>query len=162
MYSDSVLHLKKKNPCPTFSVSRLCAAVCRISAHSCPSYTSLAFALFAFFLQSTTNLPLKHGPNTTYFLALVKPNRVKTCLRRVPLTSRGEAGVAAKPRPVSAKQPPVHWSGPVYWHMTLPVHTVHTVLARAIRAQPYHSQVVCSLVWVQGAGPLLFLLSFSH
>ena len=46
---------KKKNPCPTFSVSRLRAAVCRISAHSCLSYTSLAFALFPFFLL---NLPL--------------------------------------------------------------------------------------------------------
>ena len=64
---------KKKNPCATFSASNLCAAMCRVSAHSCPSYTSLAFALFPFFLgQSTTKLPLKHGPKTTYFLALVK------------------------------------------------------------------------------------------
>ena len=39
---------KKKNPRPTFSVSRLRAAVCRISTHSCPSYTSLALALFHF------------------------------------------------------------------------------------------------------------------
>ena len=37
---------------PFCSVSRLRAAVCRISAHSCPSYTSLAFALFIFFLKS--------------------------------------------------------------------------------------------------------------
>ena len=64
---------KKRNPCSTFSVSRLFAAVCRISAYSCPSYTWLAFARFSFFLgQSTTKLPLKHGPKTTYFLALVK------------------------------------------------------------------------------------------
>ena len=75
--------LKKKNPCPTFSVSRLRAAVCRISAYSCPLYPSIAFALFPCFLsQSSTKLPLKHGPNKTYFLALVKPNRVKTCLRQ--------------------------------------------------------------------------------
>ena len=40
----------------------------------------------------------------------------------------GGPGVAAKPRP------PVHWSVPVYWHMTQPV---HTVLAKATRAQPY-------------------------
>ena len=41
-----------------------------------------------------------------------------------------------EPRPVWASpKPPVHWSGPVYWHMTQPV---HTVLARATRAQPYH------------------------
>ena len=45
---------KKKNPCPTFSVSRLRAAVCRISAHSSPSYTSLAVVLFHFFF---VNLP---------------------------------------------------------------------------------------------------------
>ena len=32
------------NPYPTFSVSRRRAAVCRIPAHPCPSYTSLAFA----------------------------------------------------------------------------------------------------------------------
>ena len=60
-----------------FSVSRLRAAVRRISACSCPSYTSLAFALFSFFLiQPTTKLQSKHGPKTTCFLALVKPNRV--------------------------------------------------------------------------------------
>ena len=33
------------HPCSTFSVSWLRAAVCRISAHSCPSYGPLAFAL---------------------------------------------------------------------------------------------------------------------
>ena len=91
------------------------------------------FCYFPIFLsQSTTKLPLKHGPNKTYFSALVKPNRVKTGLRqgassgvlrgrlrRVPLTSRGGAGVAA---------------GPVYWHMT---QAVHTVLAGATRAQAY-------------------------
>ena len=38
------------NPCPTFSVSRLHAVVCPISAHSCPSYISLASAFFPFFL----------------------------------------------------------------------------------------------------------------
>ena len=80
---------------------------------------------------------------------IVTPNRAKTGLRqgdssgalrgrlrRAPLISRGGAEVAAKPRPVWASpKPPVHWSGPVYWHMTQPV---HTVLARATRAQPYH------------------------
>ena len=120
----------------------------RISAHSCPSNTTLAFALFSFFLsQSTTKLTLKHRPKTTYFLAIVKPNRVKTWLQQGassgalrgrlrwgPYTSRGGPGVAAKLRPVPASpNPPVHWSGPVYWHMTQPVHTVQ---ARATRAQP--------------------------
>ena len=40
------------NPCPTCSVYRLRAAMCRISAHSCPSYASLAFAFLTFFAQS--------------------------------------------------------------------------------------------------------------
>ena len=114
---------KQKQTCPTFSASRLRAAVCRISAHSYPSYTSLAFALFIFLSQATAKLFLKLGRTTAYFLALVKPNRVKTCLRqgasngplrgrlrRSPLTSRGP-GVAASPRPVSASpKTPVHWS----------------------------------------------------
>ena len=42
--------IKKNHQCPTSSVSRLRAAVCRIFAHFCPSYTSLAFALLPFFL----------------------------------------------------------------------------------------------------------------
>ena len=42
----------------------------------------------------------------------------------------------------AAKSPkrPMHWSGPVYWHMTLPV---HTVLARATRAQPCEFTYCC-------------------
>ena len=88
--SDSVLHLKKKNPCPPFSVSRLRAAVCcRISAHSCPSYTSLAFARFPFFLEVnlTPNFLWNTVQKRMYLyslfivLALVKPNRVKRCRR---------------------------------------------------------------------------------
>ena len=111
------------------------------------SRTLLSITRFARFCSSsvfswssTTKLHLKHGPKTTYFLALVKPKRVKTCLRqgvssgalggrlrRGPRTSRGVAGVAASPRP------PVHWSGRVCRRMTQPV---YTVLARATRAQP--------------------------
>ena len=74
------------NPYPTFPVSRRHAAMYRILAYSCPSYASLAFApLYIFFLvnqPATTKLDLKHGPKTTYFLALVKPKRIKTCLRQ--------------------------------------------------------------------------------
>ena len=59
-------HLKKRIRVPPF---RLRAAVCCISAHSCPSYTSLVFALFSFFLsQSTTKLTTKHRPKTTYLV----------------------------------------------------------------------------------------------
>ena len=131
---------KKKESVSHLSLSRLCASLnllCRISAHSCPSYTSLAFALFPFLLsQSTTKLPLKHGPNTTYFLALVKPNRVKTHL-----AGRLQRGPPGAPPAGPHHQPggawvAAHWSGPMYWHMTLPVFTVRTVLARATRAQP--------------------------
>ena len=128
-------------------MSRLRAAKCRIPAHSCPSYASLAFALLVFLLsQSTTKFHLKHDPKMTHFLALVKPKREKTCVRqgassgtlrgrfrRPPLTSRGRPRVAASPRP------PMHCSGPVYWHITQPV---HTVLARATRAQPYFLAIV--------------------
>ena len=56
------------NPCFTFSASRLRAAVCRISAHSCPSYSSLAFALLSFFLsQSTTKLSVKAWSENNVF-----------------------------------------------------------------------------------------------
>ena len=78
--------------------------MCRIPAYSCQSYASLDFAPLTFFLsQPTTKLHFKYGPKTTCCLALVKPKRVKTCLRqgasigalrgrlrRAPLTSRGE------------------------------------------------------------------------
>ena len=65
----------------TFSGSRLRAGVCRVSAHSCPSYASLDFALLTFVLsQSTAKLHLKHSPKSTNFLALMKPNREKTRL----------------------------------------------------------------------------------
>ena len=50
-----------------------CVMQCAVfPAHSCPSYTSLVLARFLIFVsQSTNKLPLKHGPKTTYFLALV-------------------------------------------------------------------------------------------
>ena len=64
--SYAVFCLKKRIRVPPF---RLRAAVCCISAHSCPSYTSLVFALFSFFLsQSTTKLTTKHRPKTTYLV----------------------------------------------------------------------------------------------
>ena len=71
---------------------------------------------------------------TRYFLALVRPKPAKQCLRqgasgmalrgRLRLgtrTSRGGVGIAATPRP------PVHCSGPVYWHM--PVNTLAAAAA---------------------------------
>ena len=136
---------KKNNSCPTFSVSRLRVAVCRISAHSCPSHTSVAFALFSFFRsQSTTKFPLNTVQKRRTFFTLVKPNRVKPCLRqgassgalrgrlrRGPLTSRGNRGRSEAA--TGSPKPPVHWSSPVYWHMTQPV---YSVLARATMAQP--------------------------
>ena len=116
--------------CPTLSVSRLRAAVCAVFPHAPVHHTLRSLLLFfSFFLgQSTTKLPLKHGPKTTYRFALGKPNRVKTALRqdassgalrgplrRGPLISPGGAGVAAKPGLVPASpKPPVHWLGPVY------------------------------------------------
>ena len=70
------------------------------------------------------------------------------CLQRGTLTSRGGARVAAKPRPVPASpKPPLHWSGPVNWHTTQPV---HTVLARVTRAQPYQKSIFTTMpvsVW---------------
>ena len=90
---------KKTNTCPTFSVSRLRAAVCRISAHSCPSYTSLAFALFSFLLiQSTTKLPLKHGPKTTYFFNSSEAKSRKN----VPPPPAGASGAASGAPPSPA------------------------------------------------------------
>ena len=59
-----------------------CALQCAVIPHrSCPSYTSLAFALFPFLLsQSTTKFPLKHGPNTMFTQT---PRRIQM-LERVP------------------------------------------------------------------------------
>ena len=90
------------NPCPTFSVSGLRAAVCRIPAHSCSSYSSIAFAPL-FFLESIYHqIAFETWSLKDDFLALVKTKRVKPCLRqgassgalrgrlrRAPLTSRG-------------------------------------------------------------------------
>ena len=125
--------------------------MCRISAHSCSSYTSLAFALFILLFpsQSTTKLPLKYGPNTTYFLALVKPNRAETCLRqgnssgalrgrlrRVPFTSRGGGrGRGEAATGLGFAETTSALVGSSDWQMTLPV---HAVLARANRAQTYY------------------------
>ena len=82
---------------------------CAVFPHAPVHHTLRSPLLFFPFSlnQSTIILPLKHGRKTTYFLTLVKPNRVKTCLRqgassgalrgcfrRGPLTSRGRAGVA--------------------------------------------------------------------
>ena len=120
---------------------------CAVFPHNPVHHTLRSLLLFMhfFLVNRTSKSQLKHGPKTTGFFALftVKPKRVKTCLRqgassgalrgrfrRGPLTSRRGGGVAASP------QSPVHWSGPVYWHMTQPV---HTVLPRAARAQPYKS-----------------------
>ena len=71
-------------------------------------------------------------------LALVKPNRLETCLRQGcssgPSSSVGGGGVTAKPRPVSASTETVLCLGPVYWHRTQPV---YTVLARATSVLPF-------------------------
>ena len=79
--------LQKKKTCPTFSVSRLRAAVCRISAHSCPSYT---FFISCSEAKSRKNVPpagrLQRGPPG------VPP-------APPPHQARGP-GVAAKLRPV--------------------------------------------------------------
>ena len=53
---------KKKNPSPTFSISRLRAVVCRISANLLFIIHFVRFALFSFLLrQSTTKFSLEHG-----------------------------------------------------------------------------------------------------
>ena len=127
---------KKRTHVPPFRYLG-CVLQCAVFPHTPVHHTLRSlfkFALFSFFLrQSTTKLPLKHGPKTTHFLALLSINSESKspsggASGGPPLPAGG--GVATKPRPVS------HWSGPVYWHMTQPVDTVYTVLARATRAQP--------------------------
>ena len=70
---------------------------CAVFPHT-PVHDTLArFCSFSFFpSQSTTKLPFKHGPKTTYSLALVKPNRVKACLR--------QGASSAAPSPVGGGQ----------------------------------------------------------
>ena len=60
-------------------VYRLLAAVCRISAHSCPPYTSLAFALVSFFLSQSTSTGARTGCH--YLISL----SVYTCVTFVVL-----------------------------------------------------------------------------
>ena len=73
-----------------------------ILVHFCLPCALIAFALIFFLGQAITILHLKHASRTTYYLALVTPKRIKTCLRqdassgalrgplgRGPLTSRG-------------------------------------------------------------------------
>ena len=94
-----------------------------------PVHTLRSPLLFSHFPQSTTKLPLIHGPKATYFSNCSETKSRKNGppagrLQRAP-HQPGGGGVAAKPRPVSASpKRRVHWSGPVYWHMTQPVHTV--------------------------------------
>ena len=74
-----------------------CVLQCAVFPHT-PVHDTLArFCSFSFFpSQSTTKLPFKHGPKTTYSLALVKPNRVKACLR--------QGASSAAPSPVGGGQ----------------------------------------------------------
>ena len=101
---------------------------------------------FFFFLSQ---FPLKHNPNTTYILALLNSNRVKTCPQQGAPAGSSRAPPAGPPYQPGGRRgrgyaaagfglpkPPGHGSGPVHWHMTQPVHTVHIVLARATRASP--------------------------
>ena len=129
------------NPCPPISVStgsRLRAAVfvCFLFCffHLCTyipiHHTLRSLLLFHYFSQSIYyRIAFQMVQKRRMLFVLVKPKRVKTCLRqgpssgapqerlrRPPLTSRGSTGVAASPRP------PLHWQGPMYWHMKQPVH----------------------------------------
>ena len=129
-------------PMPHLLWYLVCVLQCAVFPHTPVHHALCSLLLFLhFFLgQSATKLHLKKGPKTTSFFSPSEAKTRKTVptagrLQRglpgaspaAPLTSRGRSGVATKPRP------PMHWSGPVYWHMTQPV---HTVLARATSAQP--------------------------
>ena len=133
-------HLKKRIRVPPFRYLG-CVLQCAVFPHTSAHHTLRSLLLFFHFslVKIYHQVDFETRSKNKLFLALVKPNPVKTCLRQGassgPPSPAGRGGVAAKPRPVSASpKPPVHWSGPVYWHMTQPV---HTVLARATRAQPY-------------------------
>ena len=87
--------------------------------------------------KCTTQWPTRHETKSTCFVDLVKPKQAASGRALPAGPSGGASGEAPSPAggaQGSRPKPPVHWSGPVYWHMTLPV---HTVLARATRAQPY-------------------------
>ena len=87
---------------PSFELNTFRFKLAVVSPHTpVPPYLVHFCRLFSLFLsQSTAKFPSKHGPKSTYFLAL-RPNRVKTCswqgapsgalrgrLRRGPLTNR--------------------------------------------------------------------------
>lgn len=105
---------------------------------------TLLWSIYVFSLvdQSTTKFPWKRGLHSRYIFALVRPNGVKTGLRQGASSRalRGRLRRAPPPpagggaRGSKASLRPVHCSGPMYWHLSQPA---HTVLAQATRAPPY-------------------------
>ena len=73
------------NPCPTFSVSRLRSAMCRIPPHSCPPYDSLAFALLIYLFVSIHHHIASEIWSKTYVFFF--SNEAKTRIN-VPLAGR--------------------------------------------------------------------------
>ena len=98
-----------------------CVLQCAVFPHTLVYHTVrsllLLFQFFLVNLRAPPKLLMKHGPKTTCFLALAKPNRVKTCLRQ------GASSGALRGR--LRRGPLTSLGGPaVHWHMTQPVRTV--------------------------------------